>query len=1046
MCVIRIKFLLFIFLFCLAVISVQAQNANWSPVGAQYFPTNISGQINGITRVSQLKFHPNNSAKMYAVSPRSGLFISNNSGNSWSIAPGTDLMPSMRLASVCIDHTNDQIIYLGTGDANYYFNGNGVYKSTNGGATFSATTLASKLVVEMLMDPNDHNVVIAATNAGIYKTTDGGTTWILKSVNTPFYDMKFKKTGNARTIYASTISLFYKSTDYGETWSAVTTGIYIPSGYSSGGGCRIAVTPQDTNLVYFAMVAKNGTVFKSTNGATNFSAVKDSVMPNLTGYENVSTSVGQGDYNFAIGVDPTNTSTLYLVAQTVWKSTNGGAAWTQLTNWYEKVHTDMHQIIFNPYNSSQLWNMNDGGVWLSTDAGNNWTPKSDGIYGYEIFRGSCSPTRKDMISIGTQDNGELYFAGSSWYCNRPGDWNSAVAFDYSNNSGNAYYYVNAKRRNVITGGENGYNLAVTSLQDISFYRGQPDLAFVGNSNVYRTTTLSAIYSTWNKIITLNKTIMAVYVSPADSNRLYVITNDQLLYVSTNALSASPTVAAYALPFGTNNAASITAIKSSPNTLYAVFNTRVYRSTNNGISWTNISTGLPSVNYVKIISDEYFSSNELVFVAGNNAVYYKKASQSSWNLFSTNLPVRTTISDLSIYDDGTNNSALRVMEYGRGVWETGFGNLRPLTSGFAANNTNPCPGGSVQFNDFSTGVPVSWLWSFAGGSPLTSTLQNPIVTYATSGTFSVSLTVTDATNTSHTLAKSAYITTSGTPLTFTQGFESLSFPPAGWINIDGGNDSKEWQRTSIASGFGTSAASMYFDNFNSDTQGYADEMQTPKLDIFAFSTAKLYFDVGYQPFSTTNYIDSLQVLVSGNCGTTFNSVYLKSGTTLATVTGTTAIAFVPTATQWRRDSIDLTAYTGQKNVLIKFRNIGHFGNNIYVDNVSVSGATNAQTLNLSLWLQGYYSGGAMRPALMNEGVSSDPNVVDTITVELHNANAPYSLAYSLKTVLQTNGKATASFPLAVNGGTYYIAIKQRESIETWSKQPVVFNNVSMSFTF
>ena len=539
--------------------------------------------------------------------------------------------------------------------------------------------------------------------------------------------------------------------------------------------------------------------------------------------------------------------------------------------------------------------------------------------------------------------------------------------------------------------------------------------------------------------------MAVYVSPADSNRLYVITNDQLLYVSTNALGASPSFTAYTLPFGTNNVASITAIKSSPNTLYAVFNTKVYRSTDNGPTWTNTSTGLPSVNFVKIISDEYFSTNELVFVAGNNTVYYKKLSQSSWNLFSTNLPARTTISDLSIYDDGTNNSALRVMEYGRGVWETSFGNLRPLSSGFAANLTNPCPGGSVQFSDFSTGLPTSWLWSFPGGTPSTSTLQNPVVTYANSGSFNVTLTVGDGTS-SVTNSKISYITTSGQSLPFNQGFESFSFPPTGWINADGGNDSKVWQRTTAANGFGTSAASVYFDNFNSDGQGYADDIQTPKLDLFSFSTAKLYFDVAYEPFSTTNYLDTLSVLVSTNCGTAFTNVYTKSGATLSSVSGTTTSSFVPTITQWRRDSIDLTPYTGQKNVVISFRNIGHFGNNLYLDNVNVSGAANTQTLNLSLWLQGYYSGGSMRPALLNAGIGSNPNAVDTITVELHNATTPYSIAYSVKTLLMTNGIATATFPLSAYNGTYYIVVKQRNSIETWSKTPKLFNNVSINFSF
>jgi len=153
-----------------------AQTANWSPVGPNFFPTNVSGQIHGISRCSQLKFHPTNANKMYAVSARGGLFISSNAGANWSIAPGCDPLPSgTRFASVCIDHVDDQILYLGGGDHNYYSTGSGVWKTTNGGTTFTQTTLTGKIVSELIMDPNNHLIVVAATNTGIYKTINGGT-------------------------------------------------------------------------------------------------------------------------------------------------------------------------------------------------------------------------------------------------------------------------------------------------------------------------------------------------------------------------------------------------------------------------------------------------------------------------------------------------------------------------------------------------------------------------------------------------------------------------------------------------------------------------------------------------------------------------------------------------------------------------------------------------------------------------------------------------------------------------------------------------------
>ena len=1036
------KYLLLLVHLFFCFTSSPAQTANWTPIAPTFFPTNVSGQIHGISRISQLKFHPSNPNKMYAVSARGGLFISSNNGNSWSVTPGSDLLPGMRLASVCIDHMNDQIIYLGTGDHNYYYAGSGVYKSVNGGATFTPTTLSGKLVVDMIMDPANNQIIVAATNAGIYKTLNGGTTWTLKSAVLTFDDLK-QKTPTSRVLYAATTdSAFFRSTDFGETWIQLNNGIVLPAGVTNGNGCRIAVTPADTNIVFLGMVGNGGMLYKSTDGGNSFSAIKTTTPPYLTYYTNVSSDVGQGDYNFSIGVDPVNVNTVYMVAHAVWKSVDGGINWTQLTNWWAKVHTDMHQIVVNPYNTTQLWNMNDGGVWLSTDGGNNWSPKSDGIYGYEIYHGYTSPTRKDMISIGTQDNGELYYmnTGTSWFCNRGGDWGSKCAFDFFPSSQRVYYYGSAKRRNV-TGGESTFGLPRTSFRDIAFYRPNANISFVGDSNLYATTNLSAVTPTWTTIATINKPIVSVHVNQSDSNRVYVITNDQIIYVSTNALSASPTFTNYALPFATNNTASIVSIKNSPNTLYAIMNTRVYKSTNNGATWTNITYNLPSINYVDILTDDFFPSNELVLVAGgNNSVYYKLGSHTSWSLYNTNLPSRTTINDFCLYDDGTNNSVLRVSTYGRGMWETPISSLRTLNASFTAATNTPCSGDSVQFSDLSTGSPISWLWSFPGGSPSTSTLQNPKVNYPTSGTFSVTLTVTSASG-SNSITKNNFITTLGNALPLTEDFESGNFPPTGWINSDGGADGKTWTRSTAASGFGTGTGSLFYDNYSLNSGGLRDELKTYRYSLSGYANYQLKFDVAHQLYSTSpTYLDSLSVLLSGNCGNSFTSIYVKPGTTLATVPGTGGY-FTPTAAQWRTDSVDLTAYAGQE-ILLSFMNHGHYGNNIYIDNITVKGLNPNITLNLKLFIQGFYNTTTNNLNAVSNPAGA-PGVNDTITVQLASATAPYNIVYSDQKLLLTNGTAVMNFPIAALNNSYYVVVRHRNSIETWSKLPILFNTANKS---
>ena len=219
-----------------------------------------------------------------------------------------------RFASVCIDHTNDQILYLGGGDHNYYSSGSGVFKSTNGGTSFSSIGLGGKIIVDLIMDPTNNQVLVAATNTGVYKTLDGGATWTLKTASLALDDMKAKASNGSRVLFVTTRGAeIYRSLDFGDTWSQITSGIYIPTGYTVGGGTRVAVTPADSNIVYFYMNAKGGTLFKSTDGGSNFTNVKDNLSPYLTGYTNNSADPGQGDYNTGLGVDGVDPNIVYFV-------------------------------------------------------------------------------------------------------------------------------------------------------------------------------------------------------------------------------------------------------------------------------------------------------------------------------------------------------------------------------------------------------------------------------------------------------------------------------------------------------------------------------------------------------------------------------------------------------------------------------------------------------------------------------------------------------------------------------------------------------------
>jgi PKD repeat protein len=149
-----------------------------------------------------------------------------------------------------------------------------------------------------------------------------------------------------------------------------------------------------------------------------------------------------------------------------------------------------------------------------------------------------------------------------------------------------------------------------------------------------------------------------------------------------------------------------------------------------------------------------------------------------------------------------------------------------------------------------------------------------------------------------------------------------------------NDGIYWQRKTGAGGFGTSTVCAMFDNFTYFAPGEKDEMWTPGFNLTNVVSARLRFDVAYARYNQT-FSDSLEVKVSSNCGTSWSNIYIKGGSTLATVPDQ-GNQFVPTAAQWRRDTIDISALAaGQSNVKFSFINRGHFGQTVYIDNINLA---------------------------------------------------------------------------------------------------------------
>ncbi|MGP8216929.1 MAG: GH25 family lysozyme [Bacteroidia bacterium] len=290
---------------------------------------------------------------------------------------------------------------------------------------------------------------------------------------------------------------------------------------------------------------------------------------------------------------------------------------------------------------------------------------------------------------------------------------------------------------------------------------------------------------------------------------------------------------------------------------------------------------------------------------------------------------------------------------------------PVTVYFTSNVTSGCPGMTVNFTDksTSTGTITGWKWRFPGGSPSSSTAQNPTVTYSSSGTYNVTEVVTSTTGVDS-ITSVAYINViaSGT-LPLAEDFSSSTFPPTGWtLNIPVAGDST-WELCPTT-GY-NSTQCMYFPancGNASDIAGERQQIYTPVYSFAGVTNAEMSFEVAYEPSdltSTPAYSDTLVVYYSTDCASTWTQIYSKGGATLCTTGSTTSVGtdvvdnyesrgdcFVPpNDAAWRKDSISLSALNGDASVMFSFECRSGWGNIMYLDNINISTGTITSIPNL-----------------------------------------------------------------------------------------------------
>jgi hypothetical protein len=264
-----------------------------------------------------------------------------------------------------------------------------------------------------------------------------------------------------------------------------------------------------------------------------------------------------------------------------------------------------------------------------------------------------------------------------------------------------------------------------------------------------------------------------------------------------------------------------------------------------------------------------------------------------------------------------------------------------------NNLTSC---TVNYQFDSNPVQTySWTGNLTSLATATVTLS-PITTTAGTHTFTCYTSQPNGTadgNTGNDSKTSVFnIIPTGQTTPLTEGIENAVFPPAGWT-LENQDASTTWARTTAAAKTGT--ASMWFDSKNYTCNGCVDILQTPNLDLTSIANPLVTFQVAYQlltnPAASQNWSDTLNVDISTDCGKNWTPLYHKYSTALTTITPVfSSTAFVPGPNDWRQDSVDLSTYAANSNVLLRWKVTSDYENNLYIDDINISAAGSSSVHN------------------------------------------------------------------------------------------------------
>jgi photosystem II stability/assembly factor-like uncharacterized protein len=692
----------------------------WEEAG----PTNVQGRITSIDAVESTP------TRIYIGTADGGVWRSDDAGANWT--PVFDDQPSLAVGAVAVHPTNGDIVYAGTGEANAAgdtYSGDGIYRTEDGGATWAHLGLdATAKIADIEIDRTDPDRVFVAamgrlfsTNPerGLYRTTDAGGSWelvLFENDSTGVASVEVHPT-DSDIVFASTWerirrpgyrtsggpgSGVWRSTDGGDTFTRLGAAQGLPGVGPNVGRIGLAMARSNPDVVYAYYCDHPGYfigVYKTTNGGDTWSRVNDGAIDDVTS--------SFGWYFGQIEVAPTDPNRVFVLGVPLYRSTTGGSSWSNVGS---SMHVDHHAVWIDPGDVNRVYAGNDGGFYRSQNGGTNWI-RGGGLPITQFYAITVDEQLPHRIFGGTQDNSTpgtfdgdpdswdvLYYGDGFYTLVDPTDSNTIYAeYQYgglgkSTNGGGSWNDATSG----ISGGDRR-NWSTPVVMDPT----DEDVLYYGTYRLYRSTNGASSWSPISGDLTdgdhpgslIYGTITTIDVAPTDPTDLLVGTDDGKVWISRN------TGGSWTEITGTLPLRWVTRVAFDPTDADVVLVTlsgfkidgyqpHIFRSTNGGATWTDISSNLPDIPLNDVIVDPADPSR--LYVGSDAGVFWTANLGGSWQLLGSGFPL-VGVHDLQLHQ-GTRK--LVAGTHGRSAWTF---DLEQITVGVDAPSVAVAPRVSVAPN-------------------------------------------------------------------------------------------------------------------------------------------------------------------------------------------------------------------------------------------------------------------------------------------------------------------------------------------------------------